>query len=453
MNRARMGRRTFITRSGMAVAAGLAAGYGLNARSYARVAGSNERMNLAVIGVGGRGRRNLDVLSGREHTRHGEFAQQVTGTHIAALCDVNMHRAGNAFEAYPDAAKYHDYRTMLDEMHADIDAVVVSTSDHSHAPASVAAMRMGKPVFCEKPGAHSVREARVMAEVAKEQGVATQLCTQANATENIRRVVELIRAGAIGEVSAFHIWERTGASSVEIPTESHPEPDHLHWDLWLGPAPWRPYHPDYVPRGRGWQLMWDFAGGQLTNMGCHYFNWGFWALGLRHPLTIEAEGPAPPHSYTVPQRLHVRYTFARDEGEAPVTVTWTHGDEPRTVFAEHNLPGWAWGVFVGDKGMLLVSYSEHRLMPEEQFEGFEPPEPSIPPSVGHYMEWIKACRGEGEALCHFGYSMPITEAVLLGNVAYRSGRKLEWNAESFSFDNAIEADGFLQRGYRPDWRL
>ena len=454
MNKRTLTRRSFLAGTGAAVGVGLSASYGFNARSYARVAGSNERMNLAVIGAGGRGRRVLDVLAGRERTRHGEYAEQVTGTHIAALCDVNMRRAGDAFDAYPDAVKHVDYRRMLDEMDGDIDAVVVSTSDHSHAPASVTALRMGKPVFCEKPGAHSVREARVMAGVAKEQGVATQLCTQANATENIRRVVELIRAGAIGEVSAFHIWERTVRESMKIPTESAPEPDSLHWDLWLGPAPWRPYHPDYIPRKEpGWELMWDFAGGELTNMGCHFFNWGFWALDLRHPLTVEAEGPAPPYPRTVPPRLHVRYTFERGGGKAPVTLTWTHGDEPRTVFAEHELPDWAWGVFVGDKGMLLVSYPEYKLWPEEEFEDFEPPEPSIPPSVGHYMEWIKACRGEGEALCHFGYSMPITEAVLLGNVAYRSGRKLEWNAEQFTIDNAHEAEGFLQRGYRPGWTL
>jgi predicted dehydrogenase len=460
MDQVTIGRRAFL-KAGAAAGAGLAAGYGLNARSYARVAGANQRMNLAVIGVGGRGRRNLDLLAGRERSRYGpggtyrgeEYAERVTGTHIAALCDVNMRRAGDAFEAYPEAVKYVDYRKMLDQMDGDVDAVVVSTSDHSHAPASVTAMRMGKPVFCEKPGAHSVREARVMAQVAKEQGVATQLCTQGNALDNIRRTVELIGSGAIGEVSAFHIWERTGARSIQIPTESSPEPDSLHWDLWLGPAPWRPYHPDYIPRGQGWQLMWDFAGGQLTNMGCHYFNWGFRALELQHPSTIEAQGPDPPHPQIVPPWLHVRYTFERGDGRTPVTLTWTHGDKPRAVFAEHELPDWAWGVFVGDKGMLLVDYDRHMLWPEDEFKDYQPPEPSIPPSVGHYLEWIQACRGEGEALCHFGYAMPITEAVLLGNVAYRSGRKLQWNAEQFTMENAHEAEGFLQRGYRPGWTL
>ncbi len=471
MSKRTMGRRAFMKASA-ALGAGWTASRGWTALSYSRVAGANERMNLAVIGVGGRARRNLDLLAGRQRSRYGarrvdarvpaayrgdEYAERVTGTHIAALCDVNMARAGDAFDAYPEAVKHVDYRRMLDEMDGDIDAVVVSTSDHSHAPASVTAMRMGKPVFCEKPGAQSVREARVMAEVAKEQGVATQLCIQGNALDNIRRIVELIRSGAIGEVSAFHIWERTGARSIEIPTESRPEPDSLHWDLWLGPAPWRPYHPDYIPRGRGWQLMWDFAGGQLTNMGCHLFNWGFRALELQYPSTVEAEGSELPHPRTVPPRLHVRYAFERGDGKAPVTLTWTHGDEPRAVFAEHELPDWAWTseqmVFVGDKGMLLANWDRHMLWPEDEFEGYEPPEPSIPPSVGHYLEWIQACRGEGEALCHFGYSMPITEAVLLGNVAYRSGRKLQWNAEQFTIDNAHEAEGFLQRDYRPGWTL
>ena len=450
MDKASIRRRDLIK----AVGAGWVAGCGLSARSYARVVGSNARINLAMIGVGGRGARNLAIFAGKERTRYGEYAERVTGTHIAALCDVNTHRAAGAFDGYPDAAKYHgDYRKMLDEMDDEIDAVVVSTSDHSHAPASVTAMRMGKHVCCEKPGSHSVREARMMAEVAKEQGVATQLITQANATENYRRIVELVRSGTIGEVSACHIWNRTEAASIEMPTEPVSVPSYLLWNLWLGPAPWRPYHPDYIPRGRGWQLMWDFAGGQLTNIGCHFMNLAFWAMELRHPATVEAEGPEPPHPQTVPRRLHVRYTMERGEGQPPVTLTWTHGDEPRAVFAEHDLPDWAWGVFVGDKGMLLVSYPEHKLWPEEKFDGFEPPDPSIPPSVGHYQEWINACRGEGEALCHFGYSMPITETVLLGNVAYRSGRKLKWNAERFTIDNAHEAEGFLQRGYRPGWTL
>ncbi|MFP4192260.1 MAG: Gfo/Idh/MocA family protein [Candidatus Hydrogenedentota bacterium] len=451
MNKRTMERRTFLK-------AGAALGAGWTALSYSRVAGANERVNLAFIGVGGMGGSNLAIISGRRNPDYAPHAERVTGAHIAALCDVDLRREGprsptpaEAFDAYPDAAKYHDYRKMLDEMERDIDAVVVSTPNHSHAPASVTAMRMGKHVYCEKPGAHSVYEARVMADVAREQGVATQLGTQVHSSENFRRVVELIQAGAIGEVTACHIWLRSGTPSTGRPVDTPSVPADLHWDLWLGPAPRRPYHPTYIPTQ--WHRWWDFGGGiQLGNMGCHYMDLPFWALDLRHPSTIEADGPEP-HPETAPGRLHLRWIFDRGEEKPPITLTWTHGGEPRAVFAEQDFPEWTWGVFVGDKGMLLANYSQHQLWPPEDFEGYEPPEPSIPPSVGHRQEWINACKGEGEPLSHFGYSMAISETVLLGNVAYRSGRKLEWNAQQFTIDNAHEAEGFLQRGYRPGWTL
>ena len=457
MSKRALTRRTFL-KAGAALGAGWAASRGWTALSYSRVAGANERINLAFIGVGGFGGTNLAIMAGEQDPIRGEYAERVMGAHVAALCDVDLRREGprsptaaQSFDAHPDAAKYHDYRKMLDEMERDIDAVVVSTPNHHHAPASVTAMRMGKHVYCEKPGAHSVYEARVMAEVARNEGVTTQLGTHAHATETYRRVFELIQAGAIGEVSACHIWLRSGASSTDRPTDTPSVPEDLHWDLWLGPAPHRPYHPTYIPTQ--WHRWWDFGGGiQLGNMGCHYMNLPFWALGLRHPSTIEADGPEP-HPETAPGRLHLRYVFERGEDKPPITLTWTHGSEPRAVFAEHNFPEWAWGVFVGDKGMLLASYDRHQLWPEADFEDYEAPEPSIPPSVGHRQEWINACKGEGEPLSHFEYSMPITETVLLGNVAYRSGRKLEWNAEEFRVDNAHEAEGFLQRGYRPGWTL
>jgi predicted dehydrogenase len=448
-----MHRRDFI-RGGVILATGGAMGARPSARSYGRVAGANDRVNVAVIGAGGRGWRNLASISGREEQ---EFAGgRVTGTNIVALCDVDLRREGprqpgaaRAFDEFGDAAKHHDYRKMLDELDREIDAVLISTPNHHHAPASIMAMRRGKHVYCEKPGAHSVSEARAMSRVAAEQGVATQLGTQVHSSENYRRIVELIRHGAIGEVSSCHLWLRSGWPVTDRPAETPPVPPDLRWDLWLGPAPERPYHPSYIPTR--WHQWWDFGGGMLGNMGCHYTDLVFWAMGLEAPSTIESEGPRPSHPESAPDWQHVRYTFDRGPDRSPFALTWTHGPEPQGELAEHHLPEWAWGVFVGSEGRLLVSYPRHELLPEGRFADFRRPDPSIPPSVGHHQEWIDACRGEGQPSCHFGYSMRVTEAVLLGNVAYRSGRMLRWDASRLAIEDAPEAESLLRRDYRAGW--
>lgn len=454
-----LGRRDFLKTAGP-LALGLTASRSLSARSYARVRGANERLHVALIGVGGRGGRNLAVVSGRAEPRFAKDPKKVTGTQIVALCDVDLRREGPrnpaaavAFEDFPEAARFHDYRRMFDRMHADIDAVLISTPNHVHALAAVTAMRLGKHVYTEKPGAHSVYEARTMARVAAEQKVATQFGTQVHSSENFRRIVELVQAGAIGEVTAFHIWLRRPREEGEEdrPIERPPVPAELHWDLWLGPAPYRPYHPTYLPTR--WHHWWDFGGGFLGNMGCHYMDLAFWALDLRYPVTVEAEGPQPPHAEKAPSSQHVRYRFPARGARPAVTLTWTHGPKPPLIFAEHNFPDWAWGVFVGSQGMLLASYPRHQLWPEKRFADYPPPEPSIPPSVGHHQEWVNACKEQGRTLCSFEYSMPISETVLLGNVAYRSGCKLEWDAEAMKISNAHEAEGYLRRGYRPGWTL
>lgn len=459
MRKGALGRRDFLRTAGT-LSLALGASRGLSARSYARILGANERLQVAVIGVGGRGGRNVSVVSGRDEPNFAKHPKKVTGTEIVALCDVDLRREGPrepiaalAFEEFPEAAKFHDYRRLFDQMHADIDAVLVSTTNHVHAPASVTAMQLGKHVYTEKPGAHSVYEARTMARVAAEQKVATQLGTQVHSSENFRRVVELIQAGAIGEVAACHIWLRVSGEEQEEdrPTASPPVPAELHWDLWLGPAPYRPYHPTYLPTR--WHHWWDFGGGFLGNMGCHYMDLPFWALNLDYPVIVEADGPQPPHPEKAPSRLHIRYSFPKRGPRPAVTVTWTHGPEPPPIFAEHKIPDWAWGVFVGSNGMLLASYPRHQLWPEEHFVEYSPPEPSIPPSIGHHQEWVNACKGQGQPLCSFDYSMRVTETVLLGNVAYRSGRKLQWDAQAMRIPNAHEAEGYLQRGYRPGWTL
>ncbi len=414
----------------------------------ARIKGEspNEKLNVAVIGAGGRGMANLSAVAATEN--------------IVALCDVDWrlevpryHRplAGTTFKKYPNVKKYRDYRKMLDEMGRRIDAVVVSTPNHVHAPASVTAMRMGKHAYCEKPLSHSVYEARVAAQVAAEKKVATQMGTQIHASGNFRRIVELVRSGAIGPVRRVHIWLRGGGHAGDRPNQTPPVPDGLDWDLWLGPAPYRPYHPCYHPHD--WHYWWDFGGGAFGNMGCHYFDLAFWALDLRYPTTVEAGG-SPVHPESTPRQLHVRYEFPARGQMPPVTLTWNHGgDNPPPIFTEEKLPNWAWGVFVGDHGMLLVSYPKRMLWPESKFADFQPPEPTIPESIGHHQEWILACKTGTATTCNFDYSGAVTEAMLLGNVAYRAGRKLQWDPAGMKFPNCAEAQALLKREYRKGWTL
>lgn len=429
-----MNRNTLTRRNWLKAATGGASIVILGSSRSAWSYRANEKLNLAIIGAGGRGRSNLGSVSGEN---------------IVAMCDVNEQKAAQSFEQFPQAKKYHDYRKLFDELDSEIDAAVVSTTNHSHAPATVMAMRRGKHVYCEKPGAHSVFEARTTAEVAAEQKVVTQLGTQMHATDNYRRIVELIRAGAIGEVRECHLWLRSGRGGLgDRPTEPPPVPDWLHWNLWLGPAPFRPYHPIYA-NGHSW---WDFGGGEFGNMGCHYLDLPYWALELDRPLTIEAEGP-PPHPESTPARLHVRYQFAARGQMPPVTLTWTHGSQPSPFFAEHAFPNWAWCAFAGSRGMLLANYQQHMLWPGQQFADYQRPEPTIPSSIGHHAEWIAACKTGGETSCHFGRSSLITETMLLGNVAYRSGAKLEWNPANLKVVNAPQANDFLRREYREGWTL
>ncbi len=429
-----MTRRDFLKRTTTAGAAAVACG-AWSELPAAESTSPNEKLNIAIIGAGGRGAANLGLVA-REN--------------IVALCDVDEHRAADTFKRYPRTKKYHDFRKMLDEMDKQIDAVVVSTPNHIHAPASVMAMRMGKHCFCEKPLTHSLYETRVVAAVAAEMKVATQMGTLIHASENFRRIVELIQSGAIGTVREVNIRLAGGGTAGDRPTDTPPVPATLSWDLWLGPAPYRPYHPCYVPHD--WHYWWDFGGGALGNMGCHYLDLAFWALKLRHPTTIEAEG-SPVHPESTPRPMTVRWEFPARGELPPVKVTWDHGRKRPPFWVEHNLPDWAWGVFVGSKGMLLANYSKRMLWPEAQFAGFQPPEPTIPRSIGHHQEWIVACKTGSKTLCNFDYSGAVTETILLGNVAYRCGKKIHWDPQNMKFPNAAEAEQYLQRDYRKGWTL
>lgn len=396
----------------------------------------NEKLNIAMIGSGGRGAANL---------------ASVRGENIVALCDVDERRAAKAFVQYPNASKFADFRVMLDKVGHEIDAVVVSTPDHIHAPASVTAMRHGKHCYCEKPLTHEIFEARTAAEVATENKLATQMGTQIHAGNNYRRVVELVQSGSIGEIRECHVWINRAEGGGERPTDTPPVPEGLDWDLWLGPAPYRPYHPCYLPRQ--WNFWWDFGGGNLAAMGCHYFDLPFWALRLRHPTSAGTTGP-PLHPETTPNWLTIHYEFPQRGDLPPVTLFYYDGGRRPELLKELGLTEWRSGVlFVGAKGKLIADYGRRKLLPEDEFADFQPPDPFIPNSVGHHREWIEACKTGGATTCNFEYSGAVTETVLLGNVSYRTGQKIEWDAKNMKATNCPEAERYIRREYRKGWAV
>ena len=411
------------------------------------VFGANERLNVACVGVTGRGGEDMDGVS-REN--------------VVALCDCderNLAVAAKKAEV-AKAKQFVDFRRMLEEMGDGIDAVVVGTPDHTHAPVALMAMRMGKHVYCEKPLAHNVREIRLMREVAKEKELATQMGTQIHAGDNYRRVVELIKAGAIGTVRRAHNWVPTSYSgsqnNVKRPQGNPLVPKGLHWDLWLGPAPERPYHPDYHPFWwRGW---WDFANGALGDMACHHMDLPHWALDLRDAVSIESRGPEY-DPQVAPKWQVVDFRYPARGQQPPVHLTWYHGgrrpEELEEIEAKlEKKQRWNAGtLFAGDKGMLLADYEKHVLLPEEQFKDYQRPEKSIPKSPGHHNEWIKACKTGSPTLCNFDYSGALAETVLLGCVAHKAGQKIEWDAKAMKVTNSAGANRFLRRDYRKGWEI
>lgn len=396
----------------------------------------NEKLNLAGIGVGGRG--GADVMG-------------CASENFVALCDVDERRAAGTFKKFPKAKLYRDFRKMFDEMGKQIDAVVVGTPDHTHALPSLMAMRMGKHCYCEKPLAHTVQEVRTMIETAKKNKVATQMGTQIHAGDNYRRVVELVQCGAIGPVAEVHVWCSVAYGGGDRSKETPPVPAGLDWDLWLGPAPYRPYHPDYVP-GK-WRSWWDFGCGGLGDFGCHYMDLPYWALKLRHPTTIEAEGP-PVHPERTSPGLTIRYQFPA-RGDLPaVKMTWYDGGKRPPFLAERKIPDWKSAVlFVGTKGMLVADYGQRKLLPEPQYADFKAPAKSIPDSIGHHAEWIRACKTGSPTTCNFDYSGVLAETVLLGNVAYRVGKKLQWDAAQLKAVGCPEADKYIRKAYRKGWEI
>ncbi len=399
----------------------------------------SEKLNIACIGIAGMG---------------GSDTQQVSTENIVALCDVDLRHAAGTFERYPAAKKYRDFREMLEKESKNIDAVTVSTPDNTHAVAAMMAIKMGKHVYCQKPLAHDMYEVRKLTEAAREHKVMTQMGIQLHAENCVKYVVEFIKSGVIGKVRRVDIWSGKDWGGGTRPKDSPPIPETLDWDLWLGPAPYRPYHPTYLPGE--WRRWWDFGTGTLGDMGCHIIDPAWWALDLTYPTSVEAE-PGPFNEETYPQKTIVRCEFPA-RGDLPaVTLTWYDGanrpPRPQELEKERNLPDQG-GLYYGEKGIILAPHGGNpRLIPESRMKGFKLPEPSLPREVNHYQDWIRACKGGPKPLANFDYSGPLTETILLGNVAARAGQKLAWDGPNFKVTNLPEAVKHLRREYRQGWTL
>ena len=403
----------------------------------------SEKLNIAGVGIGGRGEGDLHEL-GSEN--------------IVALCDVDDKRAARVFKKYPDAKKFRDFRRML-EKGKNIDAVVIATPDHTHAVIAMTAIKMGKHVYCEKPLAHSIYEVRKLTEAARDAGVATQLGNQGQASEGTRLVCEFIWDDAIGPVREIHSWCNRPISPRGIgrPKDTPPVPETLDWDLWLGPAPQRPYHPCYHPFSwRGW---WDFGTGVLGDIGCHQFAAIFRAFKLGYPTSVEACSSGV-NSETAPLASIVRYEFP-SRGDMPaLKLTWYDGGLMPARPAELR-EGLRFGnaddnLFIGDKGKMLG----HRLIPEAKSKEYGRPPRVLPRSPGHHKEWINACKGGDPAGSNFDVSGPLTEVVLLGNVAlrmgqqlYEKGLKLYYDGPKMKVTNLPEANKYIHNEYREGWTL
>jgi len=440
----RITRRQFVGET-LAVAGAMA-----GAPAFLRGQNLNNKLNIAMIGAGGRGRANLAGIASEN---------------IVVLCDVDAAALEKTGAKYPQAKKFVDFRKVFDSPN-DVDAVVVSTCEHTHAFATMLALDAGKHVYCEKPLTHNIWEARLIRETASKLKLATQMGNQGHASDNHRRVKDLIRSGAIGPVREVHVWvnrawgiqgEEAATRNKDIvfvtdrPKEAEPVPPGLNWDLWLGPAPARPFNSVYVP-GPKWYRWWDFGNGTMSDLGSHRNDLAFYALGIRAPLTVEATGDRPAHPEIAPATMRVTYEYGARGEMPPVKLTWHQGESRPNIWTDGGIPQWPDAqLFIGDKGMILSSVDKHMLLPEKDFADFVPPPQTIPNSPGHYVEWIEACKGGKPSLANFDYAGWATEANHLGNVAYRVGKKLQWDAAAMKATNAPEAGKLIRREYRKGW--
>lgn len=433
-------RREFLRQSAL----GAAGFYLVGCQNARRKISANDKLNIGVIGVANQGR--YDMTS-------------VASENIVALCDVDDNFLAAAKQEFPAAKTYNDFRRLLEQK--DIDAVIVATPDHTHAVATAAALRSGRHVYCEKPLTRTISECRIVTELARKQKLITQIGTQIHSGENYHQVVDLIQQGVVGPVNEVHVWVNATYGGKDMPNETPPVPSSLHYELWLGPVAYRAYHPDYVPFK--WRNWWAFGGGALADFGCHFMDLPHWALGLRAPISAEVvEGP-PVHPESTPPWLIVRYEYpapavARpanaSDKRSPLKLTWYHGGKKPALLPSAIAAKWESGVlFMGEKGMLLADYTRHIVMRDGDFKDYVAPSTINSDFTKHHREWILAIKTGKPASSDFAYSGPLTEAALLGNVAFRAGKKIEWDSKNLRARNCPQADQFIQHHYRAGWKL
>jgi hypothetical protein len=453
------------------------------APAFLRSQNLNNKLNIAMIAWGGRGLDNMNgdgARRGRGTAPGGDAKPAIpsapTGIpaeNITVLCDVNQAAVDAAAQRFPNAKKYTDFRKVFDSPN-DFDAVMISTTEHTHTIATYLALTHGKHVYCEKPLTHDIWEARFIRETAaKYPKLATQTGNGGHASPVRRQIKELLMAGAIGPVREVHIWagRAWGLQSLESALkfdkphgfyndiqiterfkEEMPVPPNISWDLWIGPAPARPFHATYLP-GPRWYRWWDFGNGTMSDLGGHDNDAAFQVLDLTQPLTVEAVSPmGKAHPELAPATLTVTYEFPARGSAPPVKLVWYQGEAKPPQWLEGKIPqSDRAALFIGDKGMLTTS-GGLKLLPEEQFKDYKMPPETLPRSPGHYIEWIQACKGLGPAPgSNFLYSSWVTQSNHLGNVAYRVGKKLEWDHVNLRARNAPEASQYIRRPYRKGW--
>lgn len=469
----RLNRRRFL-----AQVATVGAGFNLLRAGLLRAGNSpNEKLNLAFIGVSGRGRVNMNGIKVRER---GSSVQAdlkgLKGENVTALCDVNEIALAEAAKQFPEAKTYTDWRRCLD--HKGLDAIVCSTPDHTHAFINIWAMNRGLSVYSEKPLANSVGEARLVREtyLKHRSKIATQMGIQMHETDQLRRVVELIRRGAIGTPREVHVWcGRRPVGGNYLPAVGSP-PSTFNWDLWIGPSSFHPYNPEYMGGCLKWNRFWDFGSGQIGDMGSHMMDLAYWALDLRFPTSCQAAGTEL-NPDTCPYWLTAEWEHPANEWRPAVKVFWYDGGKkpvfplkifrliPDIVRTEDGIMGPAGTdplfkglLFAGDEGWLLTDLTYRIMIPkrgQSDLTYYSPPKQDdlIASSPGHHDEWIEACKTGKPTGANFDYSGMLIEHNLLALVAYRAGKKLEWDAAKLSATNCPEADRFIHRAYREGWTL
>lgn len=436
-----MKRREFLRQTTLGAAAGL---WLAGCQTAPRRLSANEKLSIGIIGVEHQGSYDMN---------------NVASENIVALCDVDDNYLAKAKQRFAQARTYNDFRRLLDQK--DIDAVVIATADHTHAVAAAAALRSGRHVYCEKPLTRTISECRVVTELARKHKRITQIGTQIHSGDNYHRVVALIQEGAIGPVNEVHVWVNATYGGHDAPKDTPPVPTGLHYDLWLGPVAYRPYHPEYLPAS--WRNWWAFGGGALADFGCHFMDLPHWALGLRPPLSAEIVDGPPVHPESVPPWLVVHYeypasTVARpakaSDKLSPLSLKWYHGGKKPALLPSTIAGQWDSGVlFLGEKGMLLADYTRHLVMRQPDFKDYTAPQQIGSDFTKHHREWIQAIKTGKPAASDFAYSGPLTEAALLGNVAYRCRCKIEWDSKNLRAKNCREAERFIHHEYRAGWRL